>query len=106
MESPPNYPVAFAGCLPNYNRETGKGRQHVLQMIDVTGGPSYGYVLRYDNEIIVKVGKGEGADVQFNHFGEGGGCSEMPSEVPLVSGTVFVVVVRLFLSASAPPFCF
>mmetsp|Transcript_14810 Transcript_14810/g.26895 ORF Transcript_14810/g.26895 Transcript_14810/m.26895 type:complete len:937 (+) Transcript_14810:53-2863(+) len=83
VESPPNYPVAYAGCLPSYNNETGEGREYVLQMVNIEDGPSSGYVLRYDDEIIVEVEKGEVTNLQMNHFGEGGGCSEAPSEVLL-----------------------
>ena len=66
-------------------------------MVNIEDGPSSGYVLRYDDEIIVEVGKGEFTNLLLNHFGEGGGCSEAPSEALLVSSTVFVVV-RSFVS--------
>ena len=87
MGSPPNYMVAFAGCLPSYNNETGEGREHVLQMIDLAGGTSYGYVMRYDAKITFEVGKQNFTNLQLNHFGEGNGCSEAPSEAPMVSST-------------------
>mmetsp|Transcript_38091 Transcript_38091/g.66804 ORF Transcript_38091/g.66804 Transcript_38091/m.66804 type:complete len:929 (+) Transcript_38091:65-2851(+) len=106
VESPPNYPVAYAGCLPSYNNETGEGREYVLQMVNIEDGPSSGYVLRYDDEIIVEVGKGEFTNLQMNHFGEGGGCSEAPSEVllPTKSPTKLPTISTPYPTQSCTPF--
>mmetsp|Transcript_14811 Transcript_14811/g.26901 ORF Transcript_14811/g.26901 Transcript_14811/m.26901 type:complete len:929 (+) Transcript_14811:53-2839(+) len=106
VESPPNYPVAYAGCLPSYNNETGEGREYVLQMVNIEDGPSSGYVLRYDDEIIVEVEKGEVTNLQMNHFGEGGGCSEAPSEVllPTKSPTKLPTISTPYPTQSCTPF--
>ena len=60
------------------------GKSEDIAKVDLGGEPSFGYALQYDDEVLVDVEAGQ-FDTEMNHqFGNGGRCSEAPSEVPVV----------------------
>ncbi|KAL9182231.1 hypothetical protein ACHAXT_012883 [Thalassiosira profunda] len=82
MEFPPDQPVQFSACLPILNDETGVPMEYTLQMMDLSGPPSFGYELRYDGEVVVDQREGFEDSAMFHHFGYPSACSEMPSASP------------------------
>ena len=108
-DSSPDVPIAFAACLPIYNivEMAKQPIEFVFQMVDLSGGTSFAYEFVYDGDLVVSVDEGTVMDisVQNYHFGDGGGCSEMPSEAPLVRNENMLLIVCSILNMFTHHIC-